>query len=90
MEVVSGLYSAYGEQPDQGRIQAEGKAYLDKSFPKLDLIKSTAIIFPEPAAPATKKAAPAGTKTGTAPTGTKTGTAPTGAKTGTPAPAPKK
>jgi hypothetical protein len=89
MDVVQGLYSGYGESPDQGRIQAEGKAYLDKSFPKLDLIKSTTIIFPEPAAPATKKAAPSGTKTG-APAGTKTGAPAAGTKSGTPPPPVKK
>ena len=86
MEVVSALYAGYGERPDQDQIRLQGKAYLDKNFPQLDLIKSTTIIFPEPAAPATK-AAPTGTKTG-APAGTKTGTTP--AKTGTPAATPKK
>src|SRR5437016_1339018 len=33
MEVVDKIYSAYGEQPQQGRIQSEGNAYLTKSFP---------------------------------------------------------
>ena len=44
MNVVTKLYSGYGENPDQGRIRSEGKAYLDKSFPKLDTIKSTTIV----------------------------------------------
>lgn len=44
MSVVDGLYNGYGEKPDQGRITAEGKAYLDKNFPKLDTIKSTTIV----------------------------------------------
>jgi peptidyl-prolyl cis-trans isomerase A (cyclophilin A) len=44
MNVVQGLYSGYGEAPDQGRIQSQGKAYLDKNFPKLDSIKSAAIM----------------------------------------------
>jgi len=55
MDVVQGLYSGYGEAPEQGRIQAQGKAYLDKSFPKLDSIKSATVISPE--APATPPAA---------------------------------
>jgi len=49
MEVVNALYSGYGEGaprgagPDQQRIQAQGNAYLIKSFPKLDYIKKAAI-----------------------------------------------
>ena len=43
MEVVEKIYSAYGEQPQQGRIQSEGNAYLTKSFPKLDYIKKATI-----------------------------------------------
>jgi hypothetical protein len=45
MNVVDGFYSGYGESPDQGRIRAEGKAYLDQSFPKLDSIKSATITW---------------------------------------------
>lgn len=43
MDVVRGLYAGYGESPDQGAITRQGKAYLDKSFPKLDSIKTTTI-----------------------------------------------
>src|SRR5438105_13258130 len=43
MEVVDKIYSAYGERPNQGRIQAEGNAYLTKDFPKLDYIKKATI-----------------------------------------------
>jgi peptidyl-prolyl cis-trans isomerase A (cyclophilin A) len=43
MEVVQGFYGGYGESPDQGAITMQGKAYLDKSFPKLDAIKSATI-----------------------------------------------
>jgi peptidyl-prolyl cis-trans isomerase A (cyclophilin A) len=56
MDVVDKLYSDYGEGapggngPDQGRINAEGKSYLDKEFPKLDSIKS-AVILGAPLAP---------------------------------------
>jgi peptidyl-prolyl cis-trans isomerase A (cyclophilin A) len=50
MDVVDKLYSGYGDNgPDQGRITAQGKPYLDKSFPKLDSIK-TAKILPAEAA----------------------------------------
>jgi peptidyl-prolyl cis-trans isomerase A (cyclophilin A) len=44
MSVAEGLYSGYGEKPDQSAITTEGKAYLDKNFPKLDTIKSTTIV----------------------------------------------
>jgi peptidyl-prolyl cis-trans isomerase A (cyclophilin A) len=46
MEVVQSLYSGYGEKPDQGAIQSQGKAYLDKNFPNLDTIKSATIVTP--------------------------------------------
>jgi peptidyl-prolyl cis-trans isomerase A (cyclophilin A) len=54
MDVIQKLYSAYGERPDQGRIQNEGKAYLDKNFPKLDSIKG-ATVLSEAAEPSKKK-----------------------------------
>jgi peptidyl-prolyl cis-trans isomerase A (cyclophilin A) len=49
MDVVDKIYTGYGEGaprgsgPDQGRVQAEGNAYLMKSFPKMDYIKSATI-----------------------------------------------
>jgi peptidyl-prolyl cis-trans isomerase A (cyclophilin A) len=58
LDVAMSLYDGYGERPDQSHIQAEGKAYLDKNFPKLDSIKS-AVILPAEGAPATKSTAPA-------------------------------
>lgn len=55
LEVVQALYSGYGEQPNQGLIQSQGKAYLDKSFPKMDSIKSATILPAAAAAPAATK-----------------------------------
>jgi len=59
MDVVEKLYPGYGQTPDQGRIQAEGKPYLDKEFPLLDSVKIARIVVPPPAAkpPATAKPA---------------------------------
>ncbi len=50
MEVVDQLYKGYGEGapggngPDQGQIQAQGNAYLDSKFPKLDGVKHAEIV----------------------------------------------
>jgi peptidyl-prolyl cis-trans isomerase A (cyclophilin A) len=50
MDVVSKIYNGYGEGapsgkgPNQGRLQAEGNAYLNKEFPRLDYIKSATIV----------------------------------------------
>jgi peptidyl-prolyl cis-trans isomerase A (cyclophilin A) len=46
MDVVDKLYSGYGRDnvPDQGRITAEGNAYLSKTYPKLDYIKTATIV----------------------------------------------
>jgi peptidyl-prolyl cis-trans isomerase A (cyclophilin A) len=49
MNVVDTLYSGYGEGapggkgPHQGRIQAEGNAYLSKEFSRLDFIRKATI-----------------------------------------------
>lgn len=45
MTVVDKLYSGYGRNnvPDQGRLTAEGNAYLLKSYPKLDYIKKATV-----------------------------------------------
>ena len=58
MDVVDKLYGGYGEGapggsgPEQGRVQHEGKTYLDKDFPQLDSIKTARITDPvQPAGP---------------------------------------
>jgi peptidyl-prolyl cis-trans isomerase A (cyclophilin A) len=43
METVDQIYSGDRENPDQGRIQAEGNTYLEKEFPRLDYIKTARI-----------------------------------------------
>jgi len=49
IEVVDKIHTGYGEGaprgsgPVQGRVVAEGNAYLTKSFPKLDYIKTATI-----------------------------------------------
>ena len=43
MDVVEKINSQYAENPNQGRIQMEGNAYLTKEFPKLDFIKKATI-----------------------------------------------
>jgi peptidyl-prolyl cis-trans isomerase A (cyclophilin A) len=52
MKVVEMFYDQYGDSAgiDQDQIEKTGKPYLDKSFPKLDVIKSATIISPAPAA----------------------------------------
>jgi len=44
MDVVQKIFAGYGEQPDQGSIQSQGKTYLDQKFPKLDVITSTKVL----------------------------------------------
>ncbi len=61
MLTVVKLYSGYGEGapsgngPDQGEIEKQGKAYLDKGWPKLDSIKTAVIVAPTPASAPAKK-----------------------------------
>jgi peptidyl-prolyl cis-trans isomerase A (cyclophilin A) len=57
MQVVDSLNAEYGERPDQGHIQSQGKAYLDRYFPHLDRILKATIERMPAAAPAaaTKK-----------------------------------
>jgi peptidyl-prolyl cis-trans isomerase A (cyclophilin A) len=43
MNVVTGLYSGYGESPQQNLIQSQGNEYLKREFPQLDYIKSARV-----------------------------------------------
>jgi peptidyl-prolyl cis-trans isomerase A (cyclophilin A) len=44
MNVVDSIYNGYGEKPDQGQVQTQGNAYLEKNFPDLDYIKTVTIV----------------------------------------------
>ena len=50
LSVVDALYSGYGEGapsgagPSQGRLQAQGNAYLRAEFPKLDYVKTARLV----------------------------------------------
>jgi peptidyl-prolyl cis-trans isomerase A (cyclophilin A) len=50
MAVVDSLHAGYGEGaprgrgPDQDRIAAEGTAYLEREFPKLDWVRSARVV----------------------------------------------
>jgi len=49
MDVVEGLYSAYGDMPPRGqgpdpsKIELQGNSYLESRFPRLDYIKKATI-----------------------------------------------
>jgi peptidyl-prolyl cis-trans isomerase A (cyclophilin A) len=64
MENVDKWYAGYGENgPEQGRFNAEGKAYTDKAFPMLDHITSATIVplpAPDAKTPPAAKVAPDG------------------------------
>jgi peptidyl-prolyl cis-trans isomerase A (cyclophilin A) len=51
MDVMDKINAEYREQPQQDRVTNEGKAYLDRYFPKLDRILSMTVM-PAAAAPA--------------------------------------
>ncbi len=44
MDAVDKIYPGYGEAPDQGMIGDQGNAYLLKSFPRLDYIKTARVV----------------------------------------------
>src|SRR6185503_10483839 len=43
MDVVDKITAEYGEKPEQPSINAQGNAYLNKLFPKMDYIKTATI-----------------------------------------------
>ena len=46
MSVVDRLYSGYGDTPtrQQGEIAAEGNAFLNRTYPKLDYVKTVKVV----------------------------------------------
>jgi peptidyl-prolyl cis-trans isomerase A (cyclophilin A) len=44
MKSVDDLYAGDGENPDQGLIMEQGNAYLQKSFPHLDAIRTARLV----------------------------------------------
>src|ERR1700730_9007643 len=46
MKVVEMFYDQYGDSagPEQGKIESQGKPYIDKGWPKLDTIKSATLL----------------------------------------------
>jgi peptidyl-prolyl cis-trans isomerase A (cyclophilin A) len=43
MDVVTKIFSGYGQTPDQSLIESQGNDYLSRAFPKLDYIKKATI-----------------------------------------------
>ncbi len=44
MEVIGALYKGYGDGLNQGAIQAQGNAFLDAQYPKLDGVRHAEIV----------------------------------------------
>ena len=44
MDVIDRIYSGYGETANQGKIQNQGNAYLEKEYPKMSFIKAARFI----------------------------------------------
>jgi peptidyl-prolyl cis-trans isomerase A (cyclophilin A) len=64
MDVIQNFYNGYADNTtnDQGNIMSGGKAYLLKTYPKLDTITTATVTSPAPAAPVKKPAATAPAK----------------------------
>lgn len=49
MEIVDQIYSGYGETPNQGDMNDQGEAYVNRNYPRMDkIIKASVIAVPEP------------------------------------------
>ena len=48
MHNAEGIYSGYGEMPDQGQITNVGNSYLERAYPDLDYVKKATIIEDAP------------------------------------------
>ena len=49
MDNADAIYSGHAARPpSQGRLHAQGNAYLKRDFPKLDYIKKATIVKEEP------------------------------------------
>lgn len=48
MHNAEGIYSGYGEMPDQGQITNVGNSYLERAYPDLDYVKKATIIEESP------------------------------------------
>jgi peptidyl-prolyl cis-trans isomerase A (cyclophilin A) len=61
MKVVEMFYDQYAEGPtnQQDAIEKQGKAFLDKNYPKLDVIKQATVVGAAPLAPAKPAPKPA-------------------------------
>jgi peptidyl-prolyl cis-trans isomerase A (cyclophilin A) len=46
MSVVDAFYSGYGDQPsrEQSQIAAEGNAFLNRTYPKLDFVRTARVV----------------------------------------------
>lgn len=48
MHNVEGIFSGYGESPDQGQITQVGNSYLERAFPDLDYVRKAILIEETP------------------------------------------
>ena len=44
MEHVEGIYTGYGDKPDQGKLHSSGESYARQEFPLMDWIKKCQVV----------------------------------------------